>query len=150
MDLLDDVHTLLSTHLQDKHVQWLQISTDKVDPAEWMINGIPDQIKQVVINISMNAIDAMQPKGGQLKVELIRSPQYNCEVGLRFSDTGPGILPEDLSRMFEPFFTTKSKGLGLGLAISYDIIQRHHGHIVVDSQPGKGATFEVWLPQYKA
>jgi two-component system NtrC family sensor kinase len=67
-------------------------------------------------------------------------------VGVVFRDTGPGIPPEIGTNLFEPFVTTKSSGLGLGLSISYEIIQRHGGRITVDSQPGQGSVFTVWLP----
>ena len=112
-------------------------------PKMW-VEGMEDQLKQVIINLSMNAIDAMQPKGGLLQVALVNGK--NNEIGLIFSDTGPGIAPEDLGKIFEPFYSTKRQGLGLGLSICYDIIQRHHGHIDVSSILGKGSTFEVWLP----
>jgi two-component system NtrC family sensor kinase len=67
-------------------------------------------------------------------------------VAVKFHDSGPGISPEHLERLFEPFFTTKPHGLGLGLAICYEIVQQHGGQITVDSQPGQGATFTVELP----
>jgi len=73
-------------------------------------------------------------------------------ITIEFSDTGPGIEPENLKRLFEPFFSTKEvgKGTGLGLSISYSIIQKHNGTIDVHSQTGKGSTFTVILPTLKS
>jgi two-component system NtrC family sensor kinase len=65
---------------------------------------------------------------------------------IRVKDTGPGITPDIEARLFEPFFTTKPHGTGLGLATSQQIVFEHNGHLVVESQPGKGATFSILLP----
>ena len=143
--VLDEVKTLVSVQLEDKHVKWVQGPAPVADPSGLLINGSSDQIKQVFINISINAIEAMQHTGGQLMVDIVPG-ENDCEVGVRFKDTGPGIAADDLARMFEPFFTTKGKGLGLGLAICYDIVRLHGGRIAVESTPGQGATFIVWLP----
>jgi two-component system sensor histidine kinase PhcS len=70
-----------------------------------------------------------------------------ARVGVIISDNGPGIKPEILPHIFEPFTTTKEYGLGLGLSICYGIIQKHGGQITVDSQPGEGTSFIVWLPR---
>lgn len=145
---LEEVHALLNAHLQTGHVDWVQHI--KIDShPEVMINGVEDQVKQVFINLGMNAIEAMQPAGGRLKIDIIENEEKD-KVGVIFEDGGPGIAPEHLARMFEPFFSTKSKGLGLGLSISYDIIQKHNGQINVKSEPGRGATFETWLPKMEA
>jgi signal transduction histidine kinase len=109
------------------------------------VNCVADQIKQVFLNISMNAIEAMQPGGGKLFVDMVLSPPSD-QTGIVFRDTGPGITPEIRANLFEPFVTTKSSGLGLGLSISYEIVQRHGGRITVDSLPGQGTVFTVWLP----
>lgn len=142
-DLLNKIYSLIKLQFTEKHVEWVLVN-DHDNAAEMWVEGIEDQLKQVVINLSMNAIDAMQPKGGLLQVALVNGK--NNEIGLIFSDTGPGIAPEDLGKIFEPFYSTKRQGLGLGLSICYDIIQRHQGHIEVSSIPGKGTIFEVWLP----
>jgi signal transduction histidine kinase/iron only hydrogenase large subunit-like protein len=102
------------------------------------------QIQQVCTNLIMNAIEAM-PGGGVLTMRtLMEGEQILIEV----SDTGVGISPENLKKMFTPFFTTKrdKKGVGLGLAISYGIVQRHHGKIEIHSKEGEGTTFKVYLP----
>jgi signal transduction histidine kinase len=102
-------------------------------------------LQQVLVNILLNARDAME-KGGILSVASgFENPPW---VTIRISDTGTGIKPEDIQKIFTPLFTTKGegKGTGLGLSISQDIIKRHNGTIEVDSVPGKGTTFIIRLP----
>jgi signal transduction histidine kinase len=107
------------------------------------IEADPDQIKQVLINLICNAMDAM-PHGGEL---MISARQINDrEIELRLEDTGVGIASEDMARLFQPFFTTKEKGTGLGLAICYRIIQGHHGTITAQSNTGQGSVFLIKLP----
>jgi two-component system NtrC family sensor kinase len=119
-----------------------------------------DQLTQVAINLILNAIEAM-PDGGQLRVATRLGPAWdNVEVAPErvvdtvqtiFADTGCGIAEEDLKAIFEPFFSTKNqvKGVGLGLPISYGIVQRHHGTIDVQSGVGVGSTFTITLPLFK-
>ena len=139
--ILDEAHALLAPHLQNQQVRWEQAP----GPNVLKVNCDADQIKQVFINIGMNAIEAMQPEGGKLLVEVIRS-QDNLQAGVVFRDTGPGIPPEILQNLFEPFFTTKSSGLGLGLSICYELVHRHNGTITAESQIDEGSIFTVWLP----
>ncbi len=139
--LLQDVQTLLLPQLLGGQVQWQQ----PPGRSRYPVAIIPDRVKQVLINIVTNAVEAMQPAGGQLTVDLVPSAD-GSQVGARFKDTGPGIAAENLGRLFEPFFTTKSQGLGLGLAICYEIAQQHGGQITAESQPGQGAVFTFWLP----
>jgi two-component system NtrC family sensor kinase len=105
---------------------------------------VSDQISQVILNLLINAVEAM-PIGGRLwlKTEL-SSEGENVLVRLR--DSGPGMSAEQVNRLFEPFYTTKPGGTGLGMAISYGIIERHGGAIDVLSEPGQGTTFVVALP----
>jgi signal transduction histidine kinase len=91
----------------------------------------------------MEAMEADQ--GGKLTICLHASPEGQ-RVGVDFHNTGPLISEEALPVLFDPFFTTKKNGTGLGLSISYDIIRQHQGEITVESAPGKGVTFTVWLP----
>lgn len=100
------------------------------------------QLKQVFLNIMLNAGQAMEGNG---KLTIRTAPSRE-RIVIRFSDTGPGIPPEVLGHLFDPFFTTKEKGTGLGLAISYGIIERHRGTIDVETELGKGSTFVVTLP----
>ncbi len=143
--ILNEVEVLLASYLQDKHVRW-----DVTPPQDDLftrlkVEGVPDQVKQVFLNISLNAIDAMEPKGGILKIDFKVNPGAD-QVGVCFRDTGPGLPPEVKAKLFEPFTTTKEKGLGLGLVICYDIIHKHNGHIDVESEAGHGASFTVWFP----
>ncbi len=104
----------------------------------------PNQLQQVCLNLILNAIQAM-PQGGRLTLHTyVRDKQVILEV----QDTGRGIPPENMSKLFTPFFTTKSevKGVGLGLAVVYGIVQRHKGKIEVRSTVGEGSTFTVSLP----
>jgi two-component system NtrC family sensor kinase len=108
------------------------------------ITADADQLQQVFMNLILNAIQAM-PQGGRL---ILRSSVDNNRVKIEVKDTGRGISPENMNKLFTPFFTTKPevKGVGLGLAIAYGIIQRHKGKIEVQSKVGEGATFTVYLP----
>jgi signal transduction histidine kinase len=103
------------------------------------------QIAQVLLNLVANARTAMKDGGGRLTITTGRTGD---EVMLRVADTGKGILPEHLPRLFEPFFTTKDEwsNVGLGLSVSYRIVSEHDGRIEVESAPGGGATFTVYLP----
>jgi signal transduction histidine kinase len=103
------------------------------------------QIEQVLLALTMNAIDAM-PHGGNLWIATTVTD--HSELLLRVRDDGMGIPAEILPRLFEPFLTTKDtgKGVGLGLAISHNIMERHNGRIEVESQLGHGTTFNVYLP----
>jgi signal transduction histidine kinase len=107
-----------------------------------------DQIKQVLLNLIHNALQAM-PRGGILTIQTAPAKhQQRAGAQVLVKDTGHGITPEDLGRIFEPFFTTRppGKGTGLGLAVSYGIVTDHGGFIEVVSEPGKGSCFTVWLP----
>lgn len=115
------------------------------------IFGDPDQLEQVLLNLSVNALQAIGPVG---KVTLSTRSEKNSNVSsstvveVVVADTGPGIQPDDMPRLFEPFFTTKglTGGSGLGLAISREIVLNHQGEIRVESEPGQGARFIVSLP----
>jgi PAS domain S-box-containing protein len=139
--IIEEVHSLIIPHLNNSQVVWQPFAGLK----QCSINCIRDQIIEVFLNISMNAIEAMQPDGGTLSINMIDSNDKG-QVGVIFSDSGPGIKPEILHHIFEPFTTTKEYGLGLGLSICYGIIQKHGGQITVESQPGLGTSFTIWLP----
>jgi two-component system NtrC family sensor kinase len=102
-------------------------------------------LKQVFLNLSLNAIESMQPEGGVLRVgTALDRGQW---VGVTFSDSGSGVPEADMKVIFDPFYTTKTTGLGLGLSICYDIVHNHGGRIEVSNNPEGGATFTVWLPE---
>lgn len=108
------------------------------------VKGDPVELREVLVNMIYNAIDAM-PSGGEVRV----STQENRDrVVVHITDTGTGMGPEVKQRLFDPFFTTKGKaGTGMGLAVSFGIIRRHEGSIEVDSEPGRGTTFKISLPK---
>jgi signal transduction histidine kinase len=103
-------------------------------------------LQQVLLNLFMNSIQAMDD-GGELRVVLGRSDHTN-EARIDVIDNGPGILPEIREQIFDPFFTTKKEGIGtgLGLSVSYSIITKNGGRMEVESEPGKGACFSIFLP----
>jgi len=140
--LLVEVHDLLAPQLKKQQVEWCQI--DGHQP--YTVFAVRNNLKQVFINLCLNAMEAMEAnQGGKLTLGL-RVSSEGPHVGVDFHNTGPLITDESLPFIFDPFFTTKSSGTGLGLSISYDIIQQHQGEILVESAPGKGVTFTVWLP----
>ncbi len=106
--------------------------------------GDKNQLEQVLINLSLNACEAM-PNGGTL---MLATSVADGRIVIEVTDTGCGIKREHLDKVLEPFFTTKpvGKGTGLGLSVSYGIVQQHGGTLEIDSQEGKGATFTVTLP----
>jgi signal transduction histidine kinase len=117
------------------------IATSGLD-APLRLRGDADLLKQAVMNILRNALDAM-PGGGRLAVRLARQ---GGEVLLEVGDTGPGIPPETRERVFELYYSTKQKGSGIGLAMTYRALQLHNGDVEVDTAPGGGALFRLRLP----
>jgi len=130
--------------------------------AAFTVNADPTRIQQVLMNLVVNARDAM-PEGGVLRIglsrlevgpgeepPLVEMPSDSEWICLSVSDTGAGIPPEVMPHIFEPFFTTKERGLGtgLGLAQVYGIVTQHQGHVDVDTEMGEGTTFWVYLPAY--
>ena len=127
-----------------KHLESHQVTVEAhLGDSIPRVMGRGDQIRQVFINLILNAIEAM-PQGGHITVTT--RPGADGMVAIQVTDTGIGIAPEDLIRIYDPFFTTKSKGLGLGLAICYEIIERHQGTLDATSQVGQGSTFTIRLP----
>jgi len=120
----------------------------KLDPTAGMIEADPGQIEQVILNLVVNARDAM-PGGGTVTIATCNiqvGADQTPEVKLAVSDTGCGMTPEVKAHLFEPFFTTKQKGTGLGLSTVYGIVNQSKGSIQVLSEVGAGTTFEVCLP----
>ena len=105
-----------------------------------------DQLTQVLVNLVKNAQEAM-PGGGKIWV---RARSRDGQAVIEVEDTGPGVKPEDRTRIFEPYFTTKGAGTGLGLAIAARVCQEHGGALEVDGEPGKGALFRVTIPRQAA
>lgn len=139
-NLVEDVYALIATHMRHKQIAFEFFP----DPELPEISGISDQLRQVVLNLFLNAIEIMKP-GGCLTVhtQVVSSQK---EILFSVKDTGPGIDPEILPNIFEPFITGKSTGTGLGLTITHDIIHQHHGRIRAENHANGGAIFNVWLP----
>ncbi len=139
--IVDRVVKLAAHKLEMGGIQW-HVDTAADLPV---VHADAAQIEQVLLALTMNAIDAM-PHGGNLWIST--SITDHSELLLQVRDDGMGIPPEILPRLFEPFLTTKDtgKGVGLGLAISHNIVERHSGRIEVESTVGRGTTFKVFLP----
>ncbi len=113
----------------------------QLDPALRPVPADPEQIRRVLRNLVLNAIDAMSA-GGALT---IRTTSLHNGARLEISDTGAGLTPEECQRLFTPYYTTKTHGTGLGLAIVQSVISDHHGHVSVHSEKGRGSTFRIEL-----
>ena len=136
--------------LTDKDLSKHRVQVEKRLTARPVVLAVPGQIEQILVNLIINARQAM-PRGGRLVIELRENrPAGMAEV--RIADTGVGIPPDRLRLIFEPFYTTKEPdehghgGTGLGLSVCRQIIEQHHGRIRVESVVGKGSTFIVKLP----
>jgi two-component system NtrC family sensor kinase len=137
-DLIENVLALSGKRLEHGNIQLhTQLAADLPEVAV-----VPDQLVQVLLNLIINAIEAM-PEGGELT--LATAAQDNW-LRISVADTGAGINPDEAAKIFEPFYTTKTTGTGLGLSVSYGIIQQHGGRIEVESLPKQGTTFIVSLP----
>jgi signal transduction histidine kinase/DNA-binding response OmpR family regulator len=130
--------------LANKYLQHSQIAI-QCDLASDLpaVLAAPDELEQVFLNLVLNAVDAM-PEGGTLCISSHMAQDRGLAVS--FADTGHGIAPEHTDHVFEPFFSTKENGTGLGLSVSYSVVQRHGGEINFQSKLGEGTTFTVWLP----
>jgi two-component system sensor histidine kinase HydH len=117
-----------------------------LEEGDSSVVGDPEQIKQVLLNLCLNSLNAMG-QGGELKVEVERG---DTAVSVSVMDTGTGMTKSEIERIFQPFYTTREKGIGLGLSIAHRIMEQHNGWIDVVSTPGKGSRFTVWLPNSDA
>jgi len=134
--LIDDVASLHDFHNRG-------IAFRKELPKDQIYLHVdPEQVERAFRNLFNNSIQAME-KGGELIVRGERDGNY---VRVEVKDTGIGIPREDVERIFDPFFTTKSRGIGLGLSIVKKVVEENGGRISVESEPGKGTTFTIWLP----
>jgi signal transduction histidine kinase len=146
--LLDKCVNLVANRLYKQSIT----SSMAIDENLPRISADSQQLEQVVVNLLLNAIDAM-PKGGRLAVEATLTTYDGCAplVAIAVEDNGAGIDEAHLAKIFQPFFSAKkSKGIGLGLSICERIVQNHGGRILVESSPGKGSRFSIQLPlEYK-
>jgi len=141
--ILDGMILLVSTETKKKQVDILRSYASDLPPVQ--IDR--EQIKQVFLNILLNAVEATSESGKiTVKTRSFIKPGGEPYIQVECTDTGCGIPPEHIEQIFNPFFTTKSTGSGLGLSISHQIIQDHRGYIDVESQWGKGASFFINLP----
>jgi signal transduction histidine kinase len=143
-EIVEDV-VALSKHLI--HSGGVKLNLDLEVALPWVLVDV-NQMKQVLLNLVHNALQAM-PNGGQMKILTETVSRSNRDwVVVSVLDTGVGISQADQARIFEPFFTTKGNrgGTGLGLSVTYGIVTDHGGQIEVESQPGSGSKFTVWLP----
>ncbi len=137
--VLEDVLLLMGKELRHSRIEVFK----NLDPDLPMVLASPDQMREIFLNLVLNARDAMLD-GGQLTLS---TAVCGGQVQVQVSDSGVGIKGEHLQRIFEPFFTTKGEsGTGLGLAICHSIVEDHQGEIAVDSQPGKGTVFTLRFP----
>jgi len=143
-EIIREVVTITQPRWKDQsQAKGIQISlTTQLEEVPWVF-GNASELREVLTNMVFNAVDAM-PRGG--KIAISTSPHTNW-VEVRVSDTGIGMAPEVKKRVFDPFFTTKGvTNSGLGMSVSYGIIKRHGGEILIESELGKGTTFILHLP----
>jgi len=140
--LLNDAVRLIKERAAEKNITVNTRNTARINTA-W---GDPDRINQILLNLFLNAIDAME-NGGELDVEI--SSDDSREICSSVSDTGCGISPQHIPRVFDPYFTTKSTGTGLGLAIAHNIAEAMGGRISVESPQDRGTIFRVFFPNSK-
>lgn len=142
--LLRDAAEITRTHWENEaRARGLQYEVALELQPEVYTLGTASELREVFVNLIVNAVDAM-PQGGRLSISCTKTEEH---VRLLFKDTGTGMTEEVRARIFEPFYTTKGvHGTGLGLSVSYGIIERHHGRISAESEPGVGTTFEIALP----
>ncbi len=146
----EDLHQVLERVLllTESHTSKRNIRLEKkLAPSLPKVKGNSGELEQVFLNLIRNAADAIGEDGGTITIQS-EFNQAQGNIRLSFADTGTGISEEDKEKIFDPFFSTKEagKGTGLGLYISYTIIEEHEGKIEVESEPGKGAVFKVVLP----
>ncbi len=138
--VVEDVLALTNKRLERGRVRVHRAFDPRVPP----LNAIKNQLKQVFLNLVINAVEAM-PRGGELTVRTALSPDGDW-VSVAFCDQGTGLSQQARAHLFEPFYTTKRTGTGLGLSVSYGIIEQHGGSIEVESSEGRGSCFTVRLP----
>jgi len=139
--VLDDTLQLLEPQLRGNRIEIVR----GYDPDSPQVFGNSGKLQQVFTNLLLNARDAI-PAGGSIKISTVPADDHSLTIEV--SDSGIGIAPENVAKIYDPFYTTKGvgRGTGLGLAVSYGIVQEHSGHISVESTPGHGTIFRITLP----
>jgi len=144
LDANELVHEVLSIAHGDLITRAIEVQTDLAARLP-LLQGDRVQLEQVMLNLVMNACDAMSADGADRRLR-IRTRARDSHVKISFIDVGPGFRAEDYQKLFQPFYTTKAQGLGLGLSISRSIVTAHAGRLWGSSKPGQGATFTIALP----
>jgi signal transduction histidine kinase len=141
LSLVQHMHGLLAQSLQEARIG---VTIDLIEdlPA---VFAAPDQIVQVLVNIVVNAIDALED-GGTITITAAVEGEM---VALTIANNGPSIAPEALAQIFEPFFTTRTNGTGLGLFVSHNIVQQHGGRLIVENLKEGGVAFTLTLPVFQ-
>jgi signal transduction histidine kinase len=134
---------MISCHPEFKTIKIVQDLADGL-PA---VRGNDRLLGQMLLNLALNACDAMAGSGGTLTITTALDPGHNADrIRLAVADTGHGIAPEHQGKVFDPFFTTRDKGTGLGLSNVHRIVEVMEGSITVASEPGQGTTFTIHFP----
>ncbi len=140
--MLDDTLQLLEPQLRRSQIEIIRSYGDHLP----QVHGNSVKLQQVFTNLILNARDSIANGNGRIVLATKNGEEEALTVEV--SDNGVGIAPEDVAKIYDPFFTTKGigRGTGLGLAVTYGIVQEHSGHISVSSTPGSGTTFRITLP----
>ena len=136
-----ELETVITLVAADARRRGIELALEPSPPVVVRADG--EKLRQAFLNIVLNALQAT-PAGGRVTVSFVPGSDGH---DIRFTDTGSGMTPEALNRLFEPFFTTKAGGTGLGLAVTRKIIEAHDGDVLVASEPGRGTTVTVHLPE---
>ena len=138
-DLFENLHVLMEPTFEQKNIEMEIILKD----PDLSLEADTSLIEQVLINLVVNAVEAMESEKGLLTVSLSQNLEHTT---ILIRDNGSGIREDDLKMLFEPYFTTKKSGMGLGLVSTLNIIKSHKAHIEVDSKQGMGTAFRVIFP----
>lgn len=137
MEMVDQLCTTLNPQFDAQRVE-VEVKLGKA----LSLGADPDMLRRAILNLLLNALDAM-PDGGKLLIDAVLENGY---LALSVSDSGKGLSEESLQKAAEPFYSTKSTGTGLGLAIVYRIVEVHHGHVIIQNLPTRGARITLYFP----
>jgi len=142
-DLIGKITELFKLETKNKQINF----SSELSPDISQIQADEDQVRQILMNVIINAIQAI-PKKGEIKIKTEKTLlKGEPAIKLMIEDSGIGIPEKDFTQIFDPFFSTKDEGSGLGLSIVYKLVEAHQGEIKVESQEGEGTKFVIFLPQ---
>jgi signal transduction histidine kinase len=144
-EIIRDVLVLVADKAKREDVS---IRTDFADDV-FPVSGDRVQLQQVVLNLVMNAIEAMSTVGGRPRELVVRTGNIEDQVEVTVEDSGPGLDPNGMEKMFDPFYTTKASGMGMGLSICRSIVQSHGGRLWATAKDTPGTRFHFALPMYR-